>query len=46
MALQNLHICTGSTLPSLRHRAISTETKCAGSFGIFFALNQPKLDML
>ena len=35
MALANLHICTGSTVPSLRHTVISTKIKCAGPFDLF-----------
>ena len=40
MALENLHICTGSTERSLCHSEKSTKIKCAGSFDLFFALNQ------
>ena len=45
MALANLHICTGLTELSLCQTAISTKIKCAGSFDLFFTLNQVKLNM-
>ena len=46
MALANLHICTCSTEPSMCHTAISTKTKCFGSFYLFFALNRAELNFL
>ena len=42
MTLENLHICTCSTEPSLRHTVISTKIKYAGLFYLFFTLNQAK----
>ena len=38
MALVNLHICTGSTKPSLCHTAISTKIKCASQTGHVFMI--------
>ena len=46
MTLVNIHICTGSTEPSLYHTVISTKIKYAGLFDLFFKLNQAKLDVL
>ena len=46
MALRNQHICTGSNETFLCHTAISTKIKCAGSFDLFLALNQAKLNVL
>ena len=43
MALLNQHICTFLNEPFLCHAAISTNIKCAGSFDLFFVLNQPNL---
>ena len=45
MTLANLHICTSLTEPSLSHTVISTKTKYAGLFDLFFTPNQAKLDM-
>ena len=38
MALTNLHICTGSSEPSLCHTAISTKIKCACQTGHAFMI--------
>ena len=46
MTLANLHICTSLTEPSLCHTVISTKTKYAALFDLFFTRNQAKLDML
>ena len=46
MTLENLHICTCSTEPSLRHTVITTKINYAGLFYLFFKLNQAKLGML
>ena len=46
MALPNQYICTGSTEPFLCYTAISNKIKNAGSFDLFFALNQAKLNIL
>ena len=45
MSLANLHICTGSTEPSLCHTASNTKIKCAGLFDLFLTLEQAKLNM-
>ena len=37
-ALASLHIYTGYYEPSILETVISTKIKCAGSFGLFFAL--------
>ena len=46
MALPYQHICTGSTGPFLCHTVLNAIIKCAGSFDLFLALNQAKLNIL
>ena len=45
MALMNQHICTGLAEPFLCQTAISFKIKCAGTFDLFFVLNQAKLNI-